>query len=90
MSSQVCKGLLSITNLNKEIPLISCFNFCKFVQWTASIKLLIMFLLFFDLIENTSFTKNLFYFIILGLNLLHYVCIKLTDYFKEFRSLTEN
>ena len=49
-----------------------------------------MFLLFFDLIENTSFTKKLFHFIILGLNLLHYVCIKLIDYLKEFRSLTEN
>ena len=70
--------------------MISSINVCKFVQWTASIKLLIMFLLFFDLIENTSFTKNLFYFIILGLNLLHYVCIKLIDYLKEFRSLTEN
>ena len=42
-------------------------------------KLLIMFLLFFDLIENTSFTEDLFYFIILGLILLHYVCIELID-----------
>ena len=34
------------TNLNKGVPLIYCFNFGIFVQWTASIKLL-MFLLFF-------------------------------------------
>ena len=40
-----CKGKQSVTNLNKEIPLICCFNFCTFVQWAASIKLLIMFVL---------------------------------------------
>ena len=47
MSSPVCKGLWSSNNLNKEIPLIYCFNFFTFVQWTASIKMLVMFLLFF-------------------------------------------
>ena len=39
----------SVTNLNKnknkEIPLIHCFNFSIFIQWAASIKLLIMFAL---------------------------------------------
>ena len=29
----------------KETPLIYCFNFCIFVQWAASIELLIMFVL---------------------------------------------
>ena len=36
---------LIITNVNKEIPLIYCFNICILVQWAASVKLLIMFVL---------------------------------------------
>ena len=48
----------SITYLNKEIPMIYCFNFCIFVQWPASIKLLVMFLFSLMFIKNTSCSKN--------------------------------
>ena len=70
-----------LTDLNKEIHLICCFNFCIFIQWPASIKLLIMFLFFFFILIKSTFVLKLYlpYFIILALHLLYYVCIKLIE-----------
>ena len=78
---KLCKGLQSITNLTKEILFIYCFNFCFFLHWPASVKLLIIFYYSLMLIKKLLLLNN--YFIlsinILGLNLLHYVCIKLIE-----------